>query len=649
MRVTITADGSKDGFGLAKEAEASAPMILLVDGNQRDLSFVPPEGAEVEIVTATDELGREVLRHSTAHVMAQAVLKLYPGAKYAIGPPIENGFYYDFEVERPFTPEDLEKIEAEMKRIVKANQRFQRRELDRDEALSLFAGQPYKTEIIEGVAEGAEALEQQGAEGEVISIYTNNDPNSGDEAYVDLCRGPHVPGTGRIKAFKLLRSSGAYWRGDEKRPMLQRIYGTAWESKDALKDYLHRLEEAEKRDHRKLGRDLELYSWPEEVGPALALWHPKGAIARKVLEDMSREMHLQRGYQPVFTPHLGKSTLWETSGHLGFYRENMFPGMEFEGAEYFVKPMNCPFHVLVFRSKTRSYRELPLRLSELGTVYRYERSGTLHGLLRARGLTQDDSHIFCRPDQVVDELVGIIDFFRSVYATVGLGPDAVRFSTRPDKSVGSDEMWELAESAIPEALGRAGLDFEVDAGDGTFYGPKIDIDVRDAIGRYWQVCTVQVDFNFPERFGLEYTDEHGNRQRPVMIHRALFGSIERFFGVLVEHFAGAFPTWLAPVQVALVPIADRHVDYATKVAGELRGAGFRVEVDDSDNTMGAKIRHHQMQKVPYMLITGDDEAGSNTVSVRPRTGNEQRGVDVGDFITRVSAEVAERAVDLSYG
>jgi threonyl-tRNA synthetase len=647
MTVTASPDGSKDGFALAKEAQASAPVIQLVDGRQHDLSFSPAEGSAVEIVTATEDLGREVIRHSTAHVMAQAVLSLFPGTKYSIGPPIEDGFYYDFEVERPFTPEDLEKIESEMKRIVKENQRFEREEVSREQALELFRDQPYKLEIIQGVDAG-DPTQEDAATGEVISVYRNTDPKAGEERFTDLCRGPHLPGTGRIKAFKLLRSAGAYWRGDEKNQMLQRIYGTAWESKDALNDYLHRLEEAERRDHRKLGRELELYSWPEEVGPAMAIWHPKGAHIRKILEDLSRQMHLDRGYEPVFTPHLGKSTLWETSGHLGFYRENMFPSMELEEAEYFAKPMNCPFHVLVYRSKTRSYRELPLRLSELGTVYRYERSGTLHGLLRARGLTQDDAHIFCRPDQVVDELVGAIDFFRALYATVGLGPDRVRFSTKPEKAVGADHLWESAEKAIPEALEKAGIEYQVDAGDGAFYGPKIDIDVRDAIGRMWQVATIQVDFQLPDRFGLEYTDANGDRVTPVMIHRALFGSVERFIGVLVEHFAGAFPTWLAPVQAAVIPIADRHVEYASSVAQRLRDAGLRVDVDDSDNTMGAKIRNQQMHKVPYMLVVGDNEAGSDTVSVRARSGTETRDVSVADLVDKLTLEVADRSLDLSY-
>ena len=643
MSVRTKGDGKSDGFALAKDAGAQAPVILIAGDRQRDLSYVPDAGEDVEVITSKEELGREVMRHSTAHVLAQAVLRLYPEAKYAIGPPIENGFYYDFEVDKPFTPEDLERIEAEMRKLLKENQRFEREELDQNEALEIFAQQPYKTEIIRGVAEGADALEQQGAEGEVISVYRNT--SNGDVAFIDLCRGPHLPGTSRIKAFKLLRSAGAYWRGDETKPMLQRIYGTAWESKDALEDYLHRLEEAEKRDHRKLGRELELFSWEDEVGPGLALWHPKGAIVRKTLEDLSREMHIERGYEPVFTPHLGKSTLWEVSGHLGFYRENMFPALEMDAAEYIAKPMNCPFHVLIYRSKTRSYRELPLRLSELGTVYRYERSGTLHGLLRARGLTQDDSHLFCRQDQVVDEMVAVIDFLTDLYATVGLKPEGVRFSTKPDKAVGSQELWDMAESAIPQALDRAQLEYKVDEGDGAFYGPKIDIDVRDAIGRYWQLCTIQVDFNLPERFGLEYIDERGERVRPVMIHRALYGSIERFMGVLVEHFAGAFPTWLAPVQAALIPIADRHVEYADGVASRLKASGARVEVDAHDDTIGAKIRRQQMQKVPYMLVVGDDEAEAQTVAIRRRSGKETRGVPVEEFIVSLVKEIDERSVE----
>jgi threonyl-tRNA synthetase len=645
MSVNVKGDGSSDGFALAKAAGASSPMIQVVDGKQLDLSSVAPEGSQVEIVTASDDLGREVTRHSTAHVLAQAVLRLFPEAKYSIGPPIEDGFYYDFDVERPFTPDDLVAIEAEMRKILKENQRFEREEVDRDKALKLFAAQPYKVEIINGVPDAGDPTQSEAAEGSVISVYRNT--ADGEERFIDLCRGPHVPGTSRIKAFKLTRTAGAYWRGDETKPMLQRIYGTAWESKDALEAHLHRLEEAERRDHRKLGRELELFSWPEEVGPGLALWHPHGGILRKELEDLIRQMVIDRDYEPVFTPHIGKGLLWEVSGHLGYYRENMFPAMEADEGEYFAKPMNCPFHILIYRSRTRSYRELPVRLSELGTVYRYERSGVVHGLLRARGLTQDDSHIFCRPDQVVDELVAVVDFLRALYGVFGLGPDRVRFSTRPTKSVGTDEQWEQAEGAIRQALERSGLEYIVDEGDGAFYGPKIDVDVRDAIGRYWQLATIQADFQLPERFELEYVDDNGQRQRPVMIHRALYGSVERFIGVLVEHFAGAFPTWMSPVQAVLIPIADRHVEYAAKVEQQLREAGVRVHIDESDDTMGAKIRHQQMNKVPYMLIVGDQEAESETVSVRPRTGDEKRGMPVSEFVDAIRTEIAERAVELS--
>jgi threonyl-tRNA synthetase len=580
-------------------------------------------------------------------VLAQAVLRLFPGTKYSIGPPIENGFYYDFDVERPFTPEDLAAIEAEMQKIVKENQRFERKEISRTEGLELFADQPYKLEIIEGVDLGDEDAEKSDAAavgGEVLSIYSNRTADAAEPAFVDLCRGPHVPSTSRIKAFKLLRTAGAYWRGDETKPMLQRIYGTAWESKQALEDHLHRLEEAEKRDHRKLGRDLELFTWDEKIGPAIALWLPKGAHVRKELEDLIRQMVLDRGYEPVYTPHIGKSTLWETSGHLGYYKENMFPAMELEGSEYYLKPMNCPFHVLIFQNKTRSYRDMPVRLAELGSVYRYERSGVLHGLLRARGFTQDDSHIFCRNDQVVDEMVGCVDFFRDLYAHVGMGADEVHFSTRPEKSVGTDEQWKLAEDAIRAAMDASGLEYKVAEGEGTFYGPKIDIHVRDAIGRLWQLATIQVDFQTPDRFGIEYVDEHGARVRPVMIHRALYGTIERFTGVITEHFAGAFPTWLAPVQASLIPIADRHLDYAHKVAKRLKEHHVRVEVDAGDNTMGAKIRHHQMQKVPYMLVVGDNEESTDTLSVRTRSGEEKRDVPVDGFVDDIVAEITARRV-----
>jgi len=597
------------------------PEITLSDGRRID---------------AGSSEGREIMRHSTAHVMAQAVCVLFPGAKYAIGPAIENGFYYDFDIGRPFTPEDLESIDAKMREIIAAAQRFEREELSREAALQRFAEQPFKREIIE-------SLEETEGAGPVVSVYRNG-------AWEDLCRGPHVASTKVLRSFKLMRVAGAYWRGDEHRPMLQRIYGTAWESKDRLAEHLTMLDEAERRDHRRLGRDLELYSWADEVGPAMALWHPKGAVVRTTLENLSREMHVARGYQAVFTPHIGRGTLWETSGHLDFYRDNMFPAMQTdEAGEYFAKPMNCPFHVLIYRSKTRSYRELPIRLSELGTVYRYERSGVLHGLMRARCLTQDDSHIFCRPDQVVDEIVGVVDFFRELYGTVGMGPDRVRFSTKPDKYVGADDLWELAEAAIPQALARAGIEYSIDAGDGAFYGPKIDIDIRDAIGRYWQVATIQVDFQLPERFGLEYTDEENVHRRPVMIHRALFGSVERFVGVLVEHYAGAFPTWLAPVQAVVVPIADRHNDYAEKIGNDLRARGVRTEVDDGRETMQAKVRDAEMQKVPYILVVGDKEVEAGTVAVRARgRGKAKFGVPFAEFAENLAEEIGARELAHRY-
>ena len=586
-------------------------------------------------VPADSDEGREVLRHSTAHVMAQAVCELFPGAKYAIGPAIEDGFYYDFDIGRPFTPDDLEAIEAKMREIIEQDQAFERREMGREEALQRFADQPFKKEIIENVDES------EGA-GEVISVYENG-------GWADLCRGPHVVSTRRIPAFKLMRVAGAYWRGDERNPMLQRIYGTAFESPKALRMHLKMLAEAEKRDHRKLGRDLDLFSWSDEVGPGLALWHPRGAMVRKLLEDLSREMHLERGYEPVYTPHVGRRTLWDTSGHTEYYLEGMFPEMEAEdGATYFAKPMNCPFHVLIYKSKTRSYRDLPLRLSELGTVYRYERSGVVHGLLRSRGFTQDDSHIFCMPDQVVDELVGVIDFFRALYGTVGLGPDRVRFSTKPEKYVGSDAAWEMAEAAIPKALERAGLEYSVDEGDGAFYGPKIDIDVRDAIGRYWQVATIQVDFQLPERFALEFADEDNVKKQPVMIHRALYGAIDRFIGLLVEHFAGNFPTWLAPIQTTVVPIADRHNDHAEALAADLRAAGVRVDVDDARDTMQAKVRRAEVAKVPYVLVVGDKEIEEGVVAVRPHGGKPRFGVPAKEFLETIVDEIENRETALRY-
>ncbi|MGH8931945.1 MAG: threonine--tRNA ligase [Egibacteraceae bacterium] len=614
-------------------------LAARVDGDVHDLAFLVSDGASVEPVPADSDEGRAILRHSTAHIMAQAVTDLFGEAKFAIGPPIADGFYYDFDVERPFTPQDLEAIESRMHEIIREDQRFQRREVSKDEALALFADQPYKREIISGLDES------EGASAQVISVYDN--VRADGSTWPDLCRGPHIPTTRWVPAFALQRVAGAYWRGDERNRMLQRIYGTAWESRKALKAHLERLEEARKRDHRKLGRELDLISFPEEIGPGIAIWHPRGAIVRKEMEDYSRAEHLARGYQPVFTPHIGRAELWNVSGHLGWYAEGMYPPMELdEGERYYPKPMNCPFHILVYRSRTRSYRELPLRLYELGTVYRYERSGTIHGLLRARGFTQDDSHLFCTAEQVVDEVVGCIDFTLDVFRDFGFteGPSRVALSTRPEKkaTVGSDEEWALAESFLHGALERSGLDFVVDKGEGAFYAPKIDFQITDAIGRPWQLSTVQVDLMLPQRFGLTYAGADGAEHRPYMIHRALFGSLDRFFAILLEHHAGAFPTWLAPVQAVVVPIADRHIAYGREVVAALAARGLRADVDASDAQMGAKIRRHQLEKVPYQLIVGDAEAAERTVSVRPRTGDQRKGVSPDELAAELADEVSRR-------
>ena len=583
-----------------------------------------------EIDAATPE-GREILRHSTAHVMAQAVCDLFPNAKYAIGPPIEDGFYYDFDIGRPFTPNDVDAVEKRMREIVKTRQPFHREELSRDDALKLFADQPYKQEIIEGVEVS------EGAGGAVISVYRN-------DGWADLCRGPHVAHTGLLKSFKLQRIAGAYWRGDEHRPMLQRIYGTAWESKEALEAHLQRLEEAAKRDHRKLGRELDLFSFPEELGGGLLVWHPRGGVLRKTLEDYAREVNLSHGYVPVFTPHVAKSVLWETSGHLRQYKENMFPAMEVEGADYYVKPMNCPFHVLIYKSKTRSYRDLPLRLFELGTVYRYERSGVLHGLMRVRGLTQDDSHIVCRPDQLVDEILGVMELTWEIQATLGLGDPMIALSTKPGKAIGDEEMWAAANDALQRALDRSGRPYTVAEGEGAFYGPKIDIHFADAIGRQWQLTTIQVDYALPDAFGMEYAGEDNAKHRPVMIHRAIFGSMERLTGVLIEHYAGAFPVWLAPTQVVIVPIADRHTEAVEALARDLRAAGVRVETDTSQHdTMQAKIRNAELLKVPYVLVLGDKEIEAGTLAVRQRGQKPRFGVTPAEFTTQIVEEIRTRA------
>src|SRR5688572_1520218 len=627
---------SSIGRGLAKSAVAA-----VVDGTETDLTRPLRDGAKVAIVTDTTDDGRHVLRHSTAHVMAQAVTRLFPGAKYSIGPAIENGFYYDFELPggATFSDDDLAAIEAEMREIVKADQPFVRSEMSPAEALELFADQPYKREIIERVqaAAGGAADELDSGEiaGDTVSAYRNTDE------FVDMCVGPHVPSTGRLGHFKLQKVAGAYWRGNEKGPMLQRIYGTAWESKQALEDHLHRLEEAAKRDHRKLATELDLLSFPSELGGGLAVWHPKGAIVRKLMEDYSRSRHELGGYQFVFTPHLSNGRLFETSGHLAWYADGMYPPMEMDNGTYYMKPMNCPMHCLIYKSRQRSYRELPLRLFELGNVYRYERAGTLHGLMRIRGFTQDDSHIFCTPEQAPDEIASLLDFVLSVLRAFGFDEFTFNLSTKdPNKYVGTDEGWDAATDALRRALERHGLEYSVKEGDAAFYGPKIDIDVRDAIGRSWQLSTIQYDFNQSERFELEYVGADNNRHRPIMLHRALFGSVERFFGVLLEHYAGAFPTWLAPVQVRVLPVASAHESYASKVVQQLRDDGVRVDTVGADEQLGKRIRASKLEKIPYILVVGDDDVSSNTVGVNPRGGEVERGVDLDVFIARFTDEVA---------
>ncbi|MFN8024492.1 MAG: threonine--tRNA ligase [Acidimicrobiales bacterium] len=620
---------------------AKAAVAARVDGEEWDLGRALPDGAEVAIITAESDDGRHVLRHSTAHVLAQAVTQLFPGAKFSIGPAIADGFYYDFELPggRTFNEDDLASIEERMREIMKADQPFVRAELPRDEALAVFADQPYKCEIIERVSSGAADTDDAGeiGSGETISVYRNS------PEFVDLCRGPHVPSTSKLGHFKLMKVAGAYWRGNEKGPMLQRIYGTAWESKQSLDEHLHRLAEAEKRDHRKLATELDLLSFPTELGGGLAVWHPKGAIVRKLMEDYSRERHQNGGYQFVFTPHLANANLFETSGHLGWYKDGMYPPMEMDNGTYYMKPMNCPMHCLIFRSRQRSYRELPLRLFELGNVYRYERAGTLHGLMRIRGFTQDDSHIYCTEDQIQDEIASLLDFVMSVLRAFGFDDFTANLSTKdPQKYVGTDENWDRATEALRLALEKYGLSYKIKEGDAAFYGPKIDIDVKDAIGRTWQLSTIQCDFNLPERFGLEYVGADNARHRPIMLHRALFGSVERFFGVLLEHYAGAFPTWMAPLQARILPVAEAHEPYAQQVAARLRNEGMRVDVIDSSDPLGKRIRAAKLDKIPYVLVVGDDDVAHSTLGVNPRGGDVERDVPLDDFVRRVGDEIAEQ-------
>ncbi|WP_051063344.1 threonine--tRNA ligase [Ilumatobacter nonamiensis] len=632
------------GSGLKKAAVAAT-----VNGAETDLTAELADGDVVSIITNDTDEGRHVLRHSTAHVLAQAVTQLYPGAKFSIGPAIENGFYYDFDLPdgQTFQEDDLARIEKQMKNIVKANQPFTRSEHSMDDAKKLFADQPYKVEIIERVeSAGGDDLDAGEVAGDgMISAYRNTDE------FVDMCVGPHVPTTGRLQHFKLQKVAGAHWRGNESGTMLQRIYGTAWESKQALAEHLHQLEEAAKRDHRKLANELDLLSFPQELGGGLAVWHPKGAIIRKLMEDYSRLRHETGGYEFVYTPHLANGKLFETSGHLQWYADGMYPPMEMDNGTYYMKPMNCPMHCLIFKSSQRSYRELPLRLFELGNVYRYERAGTLHGLLRIRGFTQDDSHIYCTKEQLADEIASLLDFVLSVLRAFGFEDFTFNLSTKdPDKYVGSDEIWDEATAALKAALESHGLDYAVKEGDAAFYGPKIDIDVRDAIGRSWQLSTIQADFQLPERFELEYVGADNERHRPIMLHRALFGSIERFFGVLIEHYAGAFPTWLAPVQVRVLPVAEAHEDHVEQVVAELEAIGARVDWVKADVGLGKRIRTAKMEKIPYVLVVGDDDVAANTVGVNLRhdlvpEGAEdvERDVALSTFIERFRSEVDNEA------
>jgi len=623
---------------------AKAAVAATVDGATVDLGSALADGAVVAVITEDSDPGRAVLRHSTAHVLAQAVVDLWPGAHYAIGPSIADGFYYDFELPggATFSDDDLGRIEEKMRAIMAADQRFVREEHSIDEGLALFSDQPFKREIIEGVANAtpdaeltAEAAADIAPDASAVSAYRN-------DGFVDLCRGPHVASTGRLGHFKLLRVAGAYWRGDEHRPQLQRIYGTAWESDKALAEHLHRLEEAQRRDHRRIGAELDLFSFPTEIGSGLAVFHPKGATIRMLMEEYSRQRHIDGGYDFVYTPHITKSELFEISGHLDWFADGMYPPMELdEGQRYYLKPMNCPFHILVFRSSQRSYRELPMRLFEFGTVYRYEKSGVVHGLTRVRGMTQDDAHIFCTREQMGEELGALLTFVLDLLRDFGLADFYLELSTRPPgKAAGTEGEWDEATEALRTVAEGRGLELVMDEGGGAFYGPKISVQARDAIGRHWQVSTIQLDFQLPQRFGLEYVGADNARHRPVMIHRALFGSVERFFAILLEHYAGALPTWLMPVQVVVLPVRDDHDDYARAAAARLSGAGVRVEVDVADEPLKARIRRWKLQKVPYILVVGDDDVAAGTVGVNARSSERAvRNVALDDFLSSLTAEI----------
>ncbi len=656
--IAITVDGAARSVESDQRpthifAEDKSIVVARVNGELRDLWTELSDGDVVEGVSISSPDGLNVLRHSTAHVMAQAVQQVFSQTRLGIGPPIRDGFYYDFDPERPFTPEDLEKIESAMRKIVKDGQRFKRRVTTEVDALKELSHEPYKCELI-GLKSGATDETNVEVGGTELTIYDNLG-RDGEPVWSDLCRGPHLPSTKHIPAFKLMRAAGAYWRGSEKNPMLQRIYGTAWPSQDELNGYLEMLAEAEKRDHRKLGQELDLFSFPEEIGSGLAVFHPKGGIIRRAMEDYSRKRHEEEGYEFVYSPHITKAALFETSGHLEWYAEGMYPPMILDeehhadgtikraGQHYYMKPMNCPFHNLIYRSRGRSYRELPLRLFEFGTVYRYEKSGVLHGITRARGFTQDDAHIYCTKDQMPGELDSLLTFVLNLLRDYGLEDFYLELSTRnPEKSVGSDEDWEAATEALRKAALAQNLELVNDEGGAAFYGPKISVQAKDAIGRTWQMSTIQVDFQLPQRFELEYAANDGSRARPVMIHRALFGSIERFFGVLTEHYSGAFPPWLAPVQVMAIPVAEPFTDYLFDVVAALKGAGIRAEVDASDDRMQKKVRNAQMQKIPYMLIAGEEDQKAGAVSFRYRNGEQKNGVPLAEAIAEISATVASR-------
>ena len=613
--------------GILGKNRAKKAILVRIDGDLRDISTPLAHDCKIEAVFPGDDGTLQVLRHTAAHVMAQAVKELFTGVQLAIGPAITDGFYYDFAYKRPFTPEDLEKIEARMQDIVRRSLEITREDISIDDARGRFKGlgERFKLEILND-------LERQGEK--EVSVYTQGE-------FVDLCRGPHLPHTGHLKAYKLTSLAGAYWRGDETQPMLQRIYGTAFFDKKSLKDHLNRLKEAKKRDHRRLGRELDLFSLQEEIGPGLILWHPKGGMVRRIIEDFWVNEHLKRGYELLYTPHIARRDLWKTSGHLDFYRENMYRPMDIDEVSYQLRPMNCPFHIAIYNSRRRSYREFPLRWCELGTVYRYERTGTLHGLMRVRGFTQDDGHIFCRPDQLGQEIHGILDLALYILGVFGFERYEIYLSTRPKKYVGSEENWERATSALRQALETKGLDYEIDPGEGVFYGPKIDIKIKDCLDRSWQCSTIQVDFNLPEKFNMCYIGKDSQPHTPIMVHRALLGSLERFFGVLIEHYAGAFPVWLAPIQVIVLTVTDRQDNWAESVTKRLRAKGIRARADIRNEKLGKKIREAQLDKIPYMLVVGDQEVTDMTVSPRTRKGENLDAMPVDDFIDLVKRECQE--------